>query len=141
MSADTVAETQVWVDHEVYFHLRGNDQFVVARRGTRGFALVDWITVHVPASRHPWLSAGGTVCRKDGTFSEHWGRSSESVDLPDAAAWIEKALAHIDRSPEGRSGQEDVALRRGGATAASPGLQCRCEVTFHDPGCPALEGA
>lgn len=88
--------TRVWVDHEVYFRLEGDDQFIVPRRSARGYALVDWITVHAPAGRPPWLAAGGRVCKKDGSFGERLGYTSESVDLPDAAAWIEKALAHID---------------------------------------------
>lgn len=94
--ADLERETKVRVDRQVYFHLCGNDQFVVPRRDTRGYVLVDWITVHVLASRAPWLSAGGTVCRKDGTFNEAWGRTGESVDLPDPAPWIERALQLID---------------------------------------------
>ena len=94
--AESVAETKVWVDHEVYFRLEGNDRFIVRRRRTLGYALVDWITVHVPAGRHPWVSAGGTVVKKDGTLMAHRGRTSESVDLPDTDYWIERAKRQID---------------------------------------------
>lgn len=95
------AETVVLVDHTVTFHLGEAEQFVVPRRGaTRGFVRTDWITVHFLTNGRSQVSAGGLICRKDGTFSEHWGRHGISVDLPDNAPWIERAQRHIDGCPD-----------------------------------------
>jgi hypothetical protein len=89
---DTVAQTRVFVEHEVMFLLAPAERFVVPRRHVRnGYAQVDGITVHFHSDGRVRVWAGGIVCRKDGTFSEHWGRANVTVDLPDEAPWIERA--------------------------------------------------
>lgn len=89
--------SQVFVEHTVTFILAGTDRFVVPRRHTKGYVLVDGITVNFLANGETRVWSGGTVCNKDGTFGQRRGRSNETVDLITTAPWIERALQLIDR--------------------------------------------
>jgi hypothetical protein len=88
-------QTRVFVEHSVTFLLAPSERFVVPRRHTRGYAQVDAITVNLFSDRAPRLWVGGIVCKKDGTFSERWGRLNVTVDLPDPAPWIERAQSAV----------------------------------------------
>jgi hypothetical protein len=80
----------------VMFLLAPSERFVVPRRFTRGYALVDGITVNFMSNGQVRVWSGAIVCKKDGTFSERWGRTNVTVDLPDEAPWVERARAHLD---------------------------------------------
>lgn len=106
-----VNETRVFVEHEVMFLLGPSERFVVPRRITRGYARVDAVTVNFMSRGKVRVTAGGIVCRKDGSLSDRWGRANVTVDLPDPAPWIARARCHIDRwdAPADVEGHDDIA--------------------------------
>ena len=94
-SADLNAELErVFVTHEVSFHLADADRFVVPRRHARGYVSVGYITVHLNPDQRVWITASGSVCKKDGTPSAVTSMN-ESIDLPDEAYWVERAKAAL----------------------------------------------
>lgn len=97
-SADLVAGgTRVLVEHQVYFQLADEDRFVVPRRGRAGYVSVGYITVTLQHSGGTFVTASGSICKKDGSPSLVT-RMNESVTLPDEAAWVERARRQIDGS-------------------------------------------
>lgn len=95
VAVQTAEATRVFVEHEVMFLLAPWERFVVPRRHTRGYALVDAVTVNFMSSGRVRVWSGGIVCKKDGTLSERLGRANVTVDLPDPGPWIERAQRHI----------------------------------------------
>lgn len=92
--ADTVVDTRVFVEHTITFILADEERYVVPRRHTKGYLLVGYVTVHLHHDQRVWITASGSVCRKDG--SPHGVTSmNESVDLADADRWIERARAAL----------------------------------------------
>ena len=93
-NADIALATKVFVEHEVMFMLDPTERYVVRRRHMAGYVLVGWITVHLHHDRRVWVTASGTICKKDGSPSAVT-RMNETVDLPDVDRWIERARAAL----------------------------------------------
>lgn len=95
MSDQSAESGRVFVSHEVSFHLAPAERFVVPRRQSRGYVSVGYITVHLNPDQRVWITASGSVCKKDGTPSAVTSMN-ESIDLPDEAYWVERARAELN---------------------------------------------
>jgi hypothetical protein len=94
MATETATGTKVFVEHEVTFLLAPAERFVVPRRHAQGYVSVGYITVHLHHDQRVWITASGSICKKDGSPSAVT-RMNESVDLPDEAQWAERARAAL----------------------------------------------
>jgi hypothetical protein len=82
------------VEYRITFRLGTDEQKALPARGHNCYVLLDTVVVEIGGKR-PLLTAMGRRCRKDGTFSPHWGNMTTLVDLPDPEVWIERAKEYI----------------------------------------------
>lgn len=87
----TINPTRVHVERTVTFWLGEDEQIVVPARGHNCYVRLDTVVVHLDRRDHPEVFAMGIHVRKDGKIARTWASTTESVDLEDEAAWIERA--------------------------------------------------
>lgn len=78
--------------------LDDEDAEVLPGRARGSYVLLKHVSVSIRSDMAGQrVYANGDRCKKDGTFSEHWGRTIMSVDLPDDVRdkWVAFALRQI----------------------------------------------
>lgn len=96
--SEPITTTRVCVKRKVIFWLGVDEQVVIPARGRNRYVLLDTVVVDLRGYDLTHIFAMGIRCRKDGSFSPHWGKCSESVDLDHAAssAWVKRAHTAVD---------------------------------------------
>lgn len=85
------------IEHTVMFFLDGDERPIVQGRGRGRYFRMDGVTVRLFQDRAATVWAGGIRCKKDGTDSTAWGRSSESLECPDPKVWISRAIDLVQK--------------------------------------------